>query len=342
MKARGPDITEISSLDDPRIAEYANLRDRQLRLPPAHGAHRPLPEGGEGEGLSGPWTSDLAPRGLFIAEGDLVVRTLIQSPLRTRSLLLTRQRLESMQDALAALSPGTPVYLVTQELMNQVVGFHIHRGILALGERPSPPHLDDLLERTRTLVILENLANHDNIGGLFRATAALAGLPSSPSLSPSSASPSVPSCPRASVPSGSAVLLSPGAADPLYRKAIRVSMGAALLLPFATLTPWPDSLHSLKAHGFTLIALTPDAAATPLQTLPEGGVGEGLIRRPGLLLGAEGPGLSPEALAAADLRVRIPIDPHIDSLNVVTAAAIALHALQPPDFGSAEPHPAIR
>jgi tRNA G18 (ribose-2'-O)-methylase SpoU len=297
----GPEITEIRSLDDPRIADYANLRDRQLRA-----------------GDSGPWTSDLAPRGLFIAEGDLVVRTLIASPLRTRSVLLAHARLDHMRDALQSLPAGTSVYLITQELMNQVVGFNIHRGALALGERPAPPVLGDLLERTRTLVILENLANHDNIGGIFRATAALAGLPSSPPSSlPSSVSPSL--------PSAAAILLSPGAADPLYRKAIRVSMGSALLLPFATLSPWPDSLQELKAHGFTLIALTPDAAATPLSHLPES-------PRPALLLGAEGPGLSPEALAAADLRVRIPIDPRIDSLNVVTAAAIALHALQPPDF----------
>jgi tRNA G18 (ribose-2'-O)-methylase SpoU len=217
-----------------------------------------------------------------------------------------------MRDHLALLPPETPVYLAEQPILNQVVGFNIHRGILAAGIRPQPPDLTQLLARARTLVILEDLANHDNVGGIFRATAALAGLPLS-----------VPSCLRASVPSGSAILLSPGCADPLYRKAIRVSMGAALHIPFARLEPWPAALAQVRAAGFTLIALTPapDAAALSEVVRPA---------RPALLLGAEGPGLSPEALAAADLRVRIPIDPAVDSLNVTVAGAIALAALARP------------
>jgi tRNA G18 (ribose-2'-O)-methylase SpoU len=275
-----PQPIPIQSLSDPRIADYANLRDRQLRQIHHPGTHS----------------------GIFIAEGELVVRQLIESPLKVRSILLTPQRLATMQDAFAALRVPTPVYLADQALMNQIVGFNIHRGILAAGNRPVPPDLDAMLPRLRTLTILENLANHDNIGGIFRAAAALAGL------------------------SSSAILLSPQCADPLYRKAIRVSMGAALRLPFAILDPWPDCLHILKRHGFTLIALTPEGATDLGHATSE--LLHGL--RPALLLGAEGPGLSPQTLAAADLTVRIPMHPGADSLNVVTAAAIALHTLSTP------------
>jgi tRNA G18 (ribose-2'-O)-methylase SpoU len=263
----------ISSPSEPRIADYANLQDRQL-------ASRATGE----------------EPGLFMAEGELVVQQLIRSRLQTRSVLLTPQRLETMQSHLAALARETPIYLAEQPILNQIVGFNIHRGILAAGIRPKPPDLAQLLAHARTLVILEDLANHDNVGGIFRATAALAGLDLA------------------------AILLSPGCADPLYRKAIRVSMGTALHLPFARLAPWPAALAQVRAAGFTLVALTPTADAIPLRDLEP-------PARPALLLGAEGPGLSPAALAAADVRVRIPIDPAVDSLNVTVAAAIALAAL---------------
>lgn len=276
-------ILPISDLADPRIADYAGLKDAQLKSLAAGPEHAP---------------------GVFLAEGELVVRQLLASGLHIRSVLLTPARLESMRPDLSGLPQGTPVYLAEQPVMNGVVGFNIHRGILAAGQRPAPLDLPSLLKSAQTLVLLEDLANHDNIGGIFRATAALAGLP------------------RPEHPGGAAILLSPRCCDPLYRKAIRVSMGTALRLPFARLHTWPDSLAAIREAGFTLIALTPAPGAVPISELDRNRIG-----RPALLLGAEGPGLSPAALAAADLKVRIPIDPSVDSLNVVVAAGIALAAL---------------
>jgi tRNA G18 (ribose-2'-O)-methylase SpoU len=276
--------TPITSLSDPRVCDYAGLRDAQLRQLAAAPGEAP---------------------GIFIAEGELVVRQLIASLLRIRSIFLTPPRLETMRDALERLAPDVPIFLADQPLMNGIVGFNIHRGILAAGQRPAAPSLDGLLAASAALVILEDLANHDNVGGIFRAAAGLAGIPSLHTDGP---------------PGGASVLLSPRTCDPLYRKAIRVSMGTALHIPFARLSPWPEALASVKGR-FTLVALTPDSGATPIDRIPD------RIHRPALLLGAEGPGLTPQALAAADLRVRIPIDPRVDSLNVVVAAAIALHHL---------------
>jgi tRNA G18 (ribose-2'-O)-methylase SpoU len=218
-----------------------------------------------------------------------------------------------MRSALDCLPPGTPVYLAPQDLMNAVVGFNIHRGVLASGYRPTPPLLQSLLAASAALVILEDLANHDNMGGIFRAAAALAG----------PANPHAPHADAGPAPRGASILLSPRCCDPLYRKAIRVSIGAALRIPFARLEPWPEALAAIKSAGFSLVALTPDPAAVPIDHLAP-------PPRPALLLGAEGPGLTPGALAAADLRVRIPINPATDSLNVVVAAAIALHRLAQP------------
>lgn len=231
----------------------------------------------------------------MIAEGELVVRQLIRSRLRVHSVLLTPTRLETVRDALGELSAEVPVLLVEQELMNRVVGFNIHRGILAAGHRPAAANLDDLLARASSLIIAEDMANHDNTGGLFRAAAALGG--------PSPA-----------------VLFSPGSCDPFYRKSIRVSVGHVLRIPFATLEPWPTALDAVRRAGFTIMALTPGSGAVDLDQVV-------LPARPALLLGAEGPGLTAGALAMADLRVRIRMNADVDSLNVVMAAGIAMHRL---------------
>jgi tRNA G18 (ribose-2'-O)-methylase SpoU len=222
-------------------------------------------------------------------------------------VFITRPRLDSLWPDLQALPAGTPIFTADQDLMNGIVGFNIHRGVLAAGERPADPDLDLILASSATLLILEDLANHDNVGGIFRATAALGGIAVLGSASSA----------------GASVLLSPRCCDPLYRKAIRVSMGAALQVPFSRLTPWPATLEDLRSRDWTLVALTPDPAAIPIDQLPP-------IPRPALMLGAEGPGLTDSALAAAGIRVRIPISPAVDSLNVVTAAAIALHRLARP------------
>lgn len=262
-----PPVIAISSFDDPRIADYLNLPDRQLQ-------HRE--------------------RGLFIAEGELVVRHLLASQYKPRSILAIESAIESLQGAFPH-GMEAPVYAAPDDIINQIVGFPMHRGVLAVGERPPESDWRDLALRSTSLLIAEDLTNHDNIGGLFRNTSALGG--------PSSA-----------------ILFSPRCADPLYRKSIRVSMGHALRVPFATLTPYPHALAELRAMGFTTIALTPANGAVDINTIDP-------PRRPALLVGAEGPGLSAATLAAADLRVRIPIATGVDSLNVYVAAAIAMQRL---------------
>jgi tRNA G18 (ribose-2'-O)-methylase SpoU len=274
MAGHALNLVEVWDLADPRLAPYAGMRDAELR-------HR---EGGP-------------PGGSFMAEGELVVRRLIDSPFLTESILLTPTRLESMRDALDRLPPGTPVYLSPQAVMNSVVGFNMHRGILACAQRPRPIDAGVLIAQCRTLIALEDLTNHDNVGGLFRTVAALGG-------------------------PGAGILLSPACCDPLYRKSIRVSMGHVLHVPFATAAPWPDVLAAAKRAGFRIVALTPAPGAVSIaevQRHPED--------RILLLLGAEGPGLTDAAMAMADVRARIPMNADVDSLNVVIAGAVALHRL---------------
>lgn len=264
----------VRSLDDPRVTDFRNVKDRDL-------AGR---------------------RGVFIAEGDLVVRRLLtESPLRSRAVLVNPQRAESMRDALAAHSARIPIYVAEQRVFDEIAGFHIHRGVLAVGERPperAPADvLSDLPERA-TVVFLEDLTNHDNVGGVFRCAAALGA---------------------------SAVLLTERCADPLYRKATRVSIGATLTTPFARVPRTTDALDALHDAGFEAIALTPAAQAPEIRSwLSE----TTLPARRAILLGAEGPGLSATALRGARRQIRLGDMIGADSLNVVVAAGIALHALQ--------------
>lgn len=238
---------------------------------------------------------------IFVAEGRLVVRTLLgASALGTRSVLVTDTALESLRDVLAPHLPGLPVYVVPPAIVLDLTGYNIHRGCLAIGERPAPASVATLLAArpdAATLVVLEQVTNADNMGGVFRNAAAFAV---------------------------DGVVLGPNCCDPLYRKSIRVSMGAALCVPFASAGEWPQALAGLRSAGFTVAALTPrpDAVA----------IGEVAARwRPGtrlaLLAGSEGEGLSDGALAAADVALRIPMAAGVDSLNVATAVAIALHRL---------------
>jgi tRNA G18 (ribose-2'-O)-methylase SpoU len=236
--------------------------------------------------------------GLFVAEGREVVRRLLATPrFRTRSLLCTAPALEALAPALAA-APDVPVYVARHATIRAVAGFDFHRGCLALGERPPATPLAPLLDaggrRPRRLVVLEALANPDNVGGVLRNAMAFAA---------------------------DAVLLSPGCADPLYRKTIRVSMGGALAVPFAELAPWPGALGRVRAAGYRLVALTPDPHALDVAALTP-------ADRVALLVGNEGSGLSAGALAAADVAVTIPMADGVDSLNVATAAGIALHRLR--------------
>jgi tRNA G18 (ribose-2'-O)-methylase SpoU len=237
----------------------------------------------------------LRTRGLFVAEGRLVVERLVElDGYRLRSLLLTEAAATAMTGVVAGVPAGVPIYVASHTVMNDVVGFNIHRGCLALVERPAARTVSaaDLLGADR-LLVLEGVNNPDNVGGLFRAGAALGvGL----------------------------VVLGPRCGDPLYRKAIRTSMGATLSLPWRQAAAWPAALADLRRAGLTLVACTPALDAPSLYDVD-------LPRRAAVLVGAEGSGLSAEALSQADLRVRIPMHGGVDSLNVTTAAAIVLSAV---------------
>lgn len=241
--------------------------------------------------------------GVFVAEGRLVVARLLRSGWAVRSVLLAPAHLTALAEDLAGLV--APVYVAEQEVLNAIVGFDAHRGVLAAGGRRLPPEAGELLSNAHTVAVVEAVNDHENMGALFRNAAAF-GV--------------------------QAVLLSPQCCDPLYRRAVRVSMGLVLHVPFTTLAPWPQALGMAGAHGFTLVALTPAADAEPLDRLrPAPG------ERVAVLLGAEGGGLSPAALAAAARRVRIPMAAGVDSLNVATAAAVAFHHLSAGRSGGDDP-----
>ena len=258
---------QIERVDDPRLADFRDVRDAEL----------------------------VKRRGVFIAEGTLVVRRLLQPGARfpVRSVLLSQRRAEALGEVLDALDPSVPVCVAPQEVMDDVVGFPIHRGVLASGSVEPTRRAEVTADGPRTLLVLEGLANHDNVGGAFRNAAALgAGM----------------------------VLLDPTCADPLYRKAIRVSIGTTLTVPWRRLPDWPEGLGALRAAGYTIVALSPrgDAAEVSRYSRPA---------KVALLIGTEGRGLSEAALDAADVRVKIPMAEGVDSLNAATAAAVALHAL---------------
>ena len=226
--------------------------------------------------------------GRFIAESERVVRRLIESGLAVESVLLTPPRLATLADALAG---PFPVYVAPQDVLDGVAGFHVHRGCLALGVRPLAPQLPP---DARTIVALEDLTDVDNLGAIARHAAAFGA---------------------------DALLLSPRCADPFYRKAIRVSLGAVFVLPVVRAAAWPDELDRLRRDGVEVVGAVLDADAIPLGRYSR-------APRVALLLGAEGPGLSAVARAACDHRVTIPMSPQADSLNVATAAAIFLYALR--------------
>lgn len=232
-------------------------------------------------------------RGLVIAEGVVVVQRMLRSPYPVRSLLGVRRRIDALGPDLARYHRrDLPCYVTSADVMARVVGFHLNRGVLAVADRAGPPDPALLTATARTLCVLEGVGDHENLGSVFRNAAGL-GV--------------------------DGVLLGPGCSDPLYRRAVRVSMGHVLRVPFAQLAPWPGGLHRLRAAGFRVLALTPSADALPLHEAV--GFGD----RTAVLVGSEGPGLTEEALAAADERVCIPMAEDVDSLNVATAAAIALY-----------------
>jgi tRNA G18 (ribose-2'-O)-methylase SpoU len=234
--------------------------------------------------------SALAREGLFVAEGRFVVRRLLTSSrFKTRSVLVTPVAFASIRDLVPA---SLPCHIADQPTMDSIVGFNIHRGCLALAERPAIRCVEAIDLRTLgRVVVLEGVNNPDNIGGVFRSAAAFGA---------------------------DLVVLGPGCGDPFYRKAIRTSMAATLEVPMAAAGEWPAALAALRTNGLRVIALTPEAHATPLEELSR-------VGRRALLFGTEGAGLSAAALAAADERVRIRTTDRVDSLNVTVAASIAMH-----------------
>ena len=231
--------------------------------------------------------------GFFIAEGEKVVRRAVAAGYPPRSLLVSPSRLAELDPSLLEL--GCPVHVASFEVLQAVTGFHVHRGVLASFGRLPVPSPEAVLAQARRVVVLEEVTNHTNLGAVFRSAAGL-GM--------------------------DAVLLGPRSCDPLYRRAVRVSMGQVFAVPYAYLSRWPEGLADLRDAGYRVLALTPHPSATRLEDVRLAD-----DDRAALVLGAEGPGLTEEAMAASDERVRIPMAAGVDSLNVAAAAAVACWVL---------------
>lgn len=255
---------EIASADDPRIADYVGLRNRAERAD------------------------------VFIAESKLVVTRLLTSTFEVRSFLFAPERYEQMRSVVDPV--GAPVYLASREIMEQIVGYDVHRGVLASVLRGRSLTLADVLQNAQRVLVLEGSNDLENIGAAARSARALGY---------------------------DALVLSPTCADPFSRRAVRVSMGEMLFLPVHRCTTWPDPLAELAQAGFETWALTPDATANNLFDM-------GVPDKVALLAGGEGPGLTAAAREAAQFDVRIPMHRGIDSLNLGHALAIAMAATSPP------------
>ncbi len=270
-------VQRLERLDLPELADFTRLTDVALRR------------------------SLETERGLYLAESPKVIERALEAGHEPRSLLLLEQWLPTVEPLLERW-PETPVHLGTSEQLEALTGFHMHRGALASMHRPEPRDPRELLQHSRRLVVLEDLADHTNVGAIFRSVAALGA---------------------------DGVLLSPACADPLYRRAVRVSMGAVLQVPWARLPHWREAGPLIREAGFELaaFALRDDAEdlADFVQTLPD---------RLALMFGTEGEGLSRRALASATRCVTIPMERGVDSLNVSTAAAVALWAARAGDRGA--------
>ena len=263
-------IEHLTGPTDPRVSEYRAIAEPEL----------------------------VRSRGLFVAEGRLVVRRLLEERRYTiKSILISEAARRGLDAVLSSISDQIPVYICEGTDFLGITGHDIHRGCLALVERPPSTAVSELLTNAKTVVVLEGVTDADNVGGVFRNAAAFGA---------------------------DAVLLSPTCCDPLYRKAIRTSMAATLRVPFARVEEWPGDLEQLRGSDFAIVGLTPREPAMALEELVTKG-------RPGkiaLLVGTEGAGLSEAATVAADVRVRIPVPTEIDSLNLAVAVGIALYRLR--------------
>jgi tRNA G18 (ribose-2'-O)-methylase SpoU len=259
-------LLEITDPTDPRLADYRDLRDVQLRkaLESSHG--------------------------LLLAEGEKVVRRAVEGGFTPRSFLMAPRWLEGLADVLD--TTDAPCFVMPEALAEEVTGFHVHRGALASLERRPLPSLESVLDGARSVLVLEDIVDHTNVGAIFRSGAALGF---------------------------DAVLLAPRCADPLYRRSIKVAMGAVFSTPWTRLPDWYDALPTLSSHGFTTVALTLADDATAIESAVAG------VDKVALVLGSEGHGLSSRWEQSADRRAIIPMREGIDSLNVAAATAVACY-----------------
>jgi tRNA G18 (ribose-2'-O)-methylase SpoU len=259
-------LIEIDDPADPRLADFRDLRDVQLRQ------------------------SLEAENGLFLAEGEKVVRRAVGAGYGVRSFLMAPRWVESLGDVLE--QTDAPCYVMSEATVEQLTGFHVHRGALASLTRAPLRSVDDVLNGARTVAVLEDVVDHTNVGAIFRCAAGL-GV--------------------------DAVLLSPRCADPLYRRSIKVAMGAVFAVPWTRLPDWYSAIDDLEGRGFTTVALSLEPDSVPLRDAVAG------VDRLALLLGSEGHGLSPRWSQGADRRAIIEMAAGVDSLNVAAAAAVACY-----------------
>ena len=259
-------LVEVDDAADPRLADYRDLRDVELRK------HLESTDG------------------LFIAEGEKVVRRAVEAGHDPRSFLMARRWLDGLEDVLS--TTDAPCYVVSEELAEEVTGFHVHRGALASLHRLPGRTVDDVLAAARTVVVLEDVVDHTNVGAIFRSAAAL-GV--------------------------DGILLSPRCADPLYRRSVKVAMGAVFNVPYARVDDWYDGVGALSDAGFTTVALTLGEDSVDIEDAVAG------QDKVALLMGTEGHGLSERWMATADVRAVIPMAQGIDSLNVAAATAVACY-----------------
>jgi tRNA G18 (ribose-2'-O)-methylase SpoU len=238
-------------------------------------------------------------RGLYIAESEKVIRRALAAGHRPRSFLMGQRWLTDLSDLVEqAESDSVPVYFAQRGVIEAMTGFHLHRGALASMQRPLLVAPAVLLQNASRVVVLEDIVDHSNVGAVFRSAAAL-GV--------------------------DAVLITPRCADPLYRRAVRVSMGTVFQVPWTRIHTWPGGLRVLQDNGFTVAAFALGDGAISLDDLvadqPD---------RLAMIFGTEGDGLSRRAIRGADLVVRIPMAGGVDSLNMAAASAVAIWALRPP------------
>lgn len=264
-------IIHLTDPNDPRVNDYTQLTDVQLRK-----VREPA-------------------EGMYIAESSRVMRRALSAGHKPRSFFMAEKWLPDFTDVFAA-HPDIPVFVGPREVLEEITGFHLHRGALAAMHRPAPLDIATMLAGARRVAVLEDIVDHTNVGAIFRSAAAL-GV--------------------------DAVLVSPRCGDPLYRRSIRVSMGTVFQVPWAKLPEWPEGMSLLEDAGFTTAALAfePDSL-----TITE--LAERKDEKLALILGTEGEGLGDATLARADFSVMIPMFAGVDSLNVAAASAVAFFATQ--------------